>query len=1370
MALHHRLLLWQKILLAILCFPLFPIYVCVYLLYLIVADLEELPKKLKQQSNLDENLHKAIKEFEANHQLVIKPADKGGNIVVMSTTQYEDMCMQILNNKNWYTRTPMSRLTRDAQEYHNLIKEALDQGVINAHTAGFLESPCLTIPTFYALPKDTGHILRILDELWVNPVATLVTLDVEALNSSIPHKKGLKAVESFLNELEITEHNHNFVLTHNLFLFKGQLYHQIQGTAMGTTCAPSFANLYLGWWERGSWAENEMSQYLCHYDSNQITFLDIEIFKDQEGHITTTLFRKETSANTILRATSSHPSYSLLKSIPYAEFIRAKRNCTTEESFDREARNIRSRLQAKGYKKSVLRTAYNKNPELSLGDLRICETGWFTATMTQIEKRNVVKLRERIDVVAVILNKRAIPNRKPWSLHKKVDSFCLCPLQGDAGDSGITVTRAKLSSIQVTEEDETSVNPETQKQEDTEILQSAQSQSNTKSTKQRKNEENLFTTYSHPWDKNNLKSIQVDKKVFEGLDIHAKTVNSSGTIEHLVTELTLNTKTELEKTRAIWIWICHHIEYDTGGIKNKALISADPDVVFHTTKGTSAGYCSLFERMCSFVCIQCKTVSGFSKGPSYKPGQTISGEADHIWNMVYLEGRWHLLDITWGAGHTDESTSKFTFQYNDFYFLTHPALFIEEHYPEEANYQLLQPMVTRKQFVQAVHHRSHFYNLGLTSSQPGSAIIETERGKASIIIESQQNMLYICCLNETEDLCLLKSMEHEARIDVYPQKTGQQFIQIYAKRPMPKEVYQLIIDYRIDCKSVDSKIRIPKYLHNPSGPSWLSERSGLLHPSHKEPIIYTEDGCCTVGFTIGKKLKLTAKLKSDEVKSISGHVIQTVQDTRIEFRVYLPQAGFFVLQIFDNTVGLFCNYLIICQNAEVKWPTFPEILQNPVGPNPQTEKAGLICPSHLEPVIQTDDGCCTFSFKFNTEQKLSCSLKSDKIQTLAKHLIQSTKEDQVKFDIRLPQYGSYVFQIFVENKVLICNYVIQCLNLKVKWPPFPSMLHNPVGPNSYSVMAGFHQPSHPDPIINTENGCFTLSFTTDRILNFTVSLKSDDVQISPSAMYILQSIQKQKLELTVHLPRSGSYVLQFFDSLAGYICNYLVTCTNPTVKWPPFPSSLHNPVGPNPETGKVGLIQPSHPDPVIHTEDGCFEVSFALMREVSIFSILHSDDVQMTPEAARRHVFQMQTQSQVLIKVRLPKPGNYVLHINIKQKNSNVYKHQCNYLITCTNAAVKWPVFPLVYTDWAESNELVLPLNGVLPENSNVFFKLQIPGVSGVRVKGKDFFPLSQSDNGYWEGTCNTANCRYMYVTISSKDNPDTWTYILQYQVGDRTP
>lgn len=63
-----------------------------------------------------------------------------------------------------------------------------------------------------------------------------------------------------------------------------------------------------------------------------ILFLYVEIFIKTDMTLRTTLFRKATAGNTILRANSGHPT-SLVKSIPYGQYLRLKYNCSSQEDF-----------------------------------------------------------------------------------------------------------------------------------------------------------------------------------------------------------------------------------------------------------------------------------------------------------------------------------------------------------------------------------------------------------------------------------------------------------------------------------------------------------------------------------------------------------------------------------------------------------------------------------------------------------------------------------------------------------------------------------------------------------------------------------------------------------------------------------------------------------------------------------------------------------------------------------------------------------------------------------------------------------------------------------------------------------------------------
>lgn len=52
-----------------------------------------------------EERRKALRELEEAHDLVIKKSDKGGNVVLMSETLYEDEALRLLNDTSTYKKT-----------------------------------------------------------------------------------------------------------------------------------------------------------------------------------------------------------------------------------------------------------------------------------------------------------------------------------------------------------------------------------------------------------------------------------------------------------------------------------------------------------------------------------------------------------------------------------------------------------------------------------------------------------------------------------------------------------------------------------------------------------------------------------------------------------------------------------------------------------------------------------------------------------------------------------------------------------------------------------------------------------------------------------------------------------------------------------------------------------------------------------------------------------------------------------------------------------------------------------------------------------------------------------------------------------------
>ena len=115
-------------------------------------------------------------------------------------------------------------------------------------------------PLVHKLPsfvKDTNDFLNKLLTIGnLSANSLLVTLDVSSLYTNIPHNEGTNACERFLRT---SSHKTiptstlcdliRMILTMNNFSFNDNHYLQIHGTAMGTKMAPSYANLFLGFFE-----------------------------------------------------------------------------------------------------------------------------------------------------------------------------------------------------------------------------------------------------------------------------------------------------------------------------------------------------------------------------------------------------------------------------------------------------------------------------------------------------------------------------------------------------------------------------------------------------------------------------------------------------------------------------------------------------------------------------------------------------------------------------------------------------------------------------------------------------------------------------------------------------------------------------------------------------------------------------------------------------------------------------------------------------------------------------------------------------------------------------------------------------------------
>ncbi|XP_053568388.1 uncharacterized protein LOC128657974 [Bombina bombina] len=373
----------------------------------------------QESDNLEPRERKALKELMLARGLVMKPADKGGNLVILDEHLYVNEVKRQLHDKNQYEKLGifyiLPKLHKNMQcppgrpivSGIGSITEKIGE-YVDKHLRPFL----LTLPSYV---KDTTDLLKKLDGVVVGEKNILASLDVESLYSSIPHNVGLIAIKRFLETrgpayMEHTEFMMvllEFILKNNVFSFDGQVFRQIRGTAMGAVCAPTYACLHLGSWESdifeqhvGTFDEkvlmwvryvddvlvlwdgtveefNIFVSTLNHNDRNifltsetserELNFLDITLKK--EGlRIVTENYRKKNATNSILHANSSHPNH-LKRGIPYGQFLRLRRNCSSLSKFDIHAQQMKERFLQRGYSNKCLKKSLWKARKMSRDDL-----------------------------------------------------------------------------------------------------------------------------------------------------------------------------------------------------------------------------------------------------------------------------------------------------------------------------------------------------------------------------------------------------------------------------------------------------------------------------------------------------------------------------------------------------------------------------------------------------------------------------------------------------------------------------------------------------------------------------------------------------------------------------------------------------------------------------------------------------------------------------------------------------------------------------------------------------------------------------------------------------------------------------------------
>jgi len=165
-------------------------------------------------------------------------------------------------------------------------------------------------------------------------------------------------------------------------------------------------------------------------------------------------------------------------------------------------------------------------------------------------------------------------------------------------------------------------------------------------------------------------------------------------IPQLAKQLATPYSSESDQFRSIYLWLIHHIEYDTAALNNKRINQNNKDIL-QREKAICWGYATLLKALCEEVGIPVNIITGYVKLGLVQP--PFLKYPNHAWNAVEIDGKWRLVDATWDSQHL-KTPSAFYQKFEADYYLTDPSLFLTNHLPATPIWQLVDCPITIEEF------------------------------------------------------------------------------------------------------------------------------------------------------------------------------------------------------------------------------------------------------------------------------------------------------------------------------------------------------------------------------------------------------------------------------------------------------------------------------------------------------------------------------------------------------------------------------------------------------------------------------------------------------------------------------------------------
>lgn len=155
------------------------------------------------------------------------------------------------------------------------------------------------------------------------------------------------------------------------------------------------------------------------------------------------------------------------------------------------------------------------------------------------------------------------------------------------------------------------------------------------------------------------------------LSASAEVQKDDSQIVSLATKIVAGLKTDYDKAKAVYDWVSSNIHYDMDAFNTDNIVDQDAINTLNNKRAVCEGYANLTAALLRSLDIPTGVVYGYALGvdtSDYWVTPFKMPSANHAWNEVYIDGKWLIIDSSWGSNNQYYKGQFNTYPSSDNYF------------------------------------------------------------------------------------------------------------------------------------------------------------------------------------------------------------------------------------------------------------------------------------------------------------------------------------------------------------------------------------------------------------------------------------------------------------------------------------------------------------------------------------------------------------------------------------------------------------------------------------------------------------------------------------------------------------------------------